>query len=56
METQKIINLLNVSDNKNSTCATYKKCYNGRANSKIGYTTDWLYSFRDRQKAKFCML
>ena len=29
---------------------------NGRANSEIGYTTDCLYSFRDRQKAEFCML
>ena len=29
---------------------------NGRANSKIGYTTDCLYSFWDSQKAEFCML
>ena len=41
---------------QSSTCATYKKCNDGRANSKIGYTTDCLYSFWDRQKAKFCML
>ena len=38
------------------TCATYEKCNNGRANSEIGYTTDCLYSFWDRQKADFCML
>ena len=25
-------------------------------NSEIGYTTDCLYSFRDRQKTEFCML
>ena len=37
-------------------CATHEKCNNGRANSKIGYTTDCLYSFWDRQKADFCML
>ena len=41
---------------QSSTCATYKKCNDGRANSKIGYTTDCLYSFWERQKAKFCML
>ena len=29
---------------------------NGRASSEIGYTTDSLYSFWDRQKAEFCML
>ena len=41
---------------QSSTCATYEKCNNGRMNSKIGYTTDCLYSFWDRQKAEFCML
>ena len=41
---------------QNSTCATYEKCNNGRANSEIGYTTDCLCSFWDRQKAEFCML
>ena len=41
---------------QSSTCATYEKCNNGRANSEIGYTTDCLYSFWDRQKAEFCML
>ena len=30
---------------QNSTCATYEKYNNGRANSKISYTTDYLYSF-----------
>ena len=30
---------------QSSTCATYKKCNNGRANSEIGYTTDCLYGF-----------
>ena len=30
-----------------STCATYEKCNNGRANSEIGYTTDCLCSFWD---------
>ena len=30
---------------QSSTCATYEKCINGRANSEIGYTTDCLYSF-----------
>ena len=35
---------------QSSTCATYEKCNNGRANSEIGYTTDCLYSFWDRQK------
>ena len=39
-----------------STWATHKKCNDGRANSKMGYTTDCLYSFWDREKAKFCML
>ena len=41
---------------QSSTCVTCKKCNNGRANSEIGYTTDCLYSFWDRQKADFCML
>ena len=41
---------------QSSTCVTYEKCNNGRANSEIGYTTDCLYSFWDRQKAEFCML
>ena len=41
---------------QSSTCATYEKCDNGRANSEIGYTTDCLYRFWDRQKAEFCML
>ena len=41
---------------QSSTCATYEKCNNGRAKSEIGYTTDYLYSFWDRQKAEFCML
>ena len=41
---------------QSSTCATYEKCNNGRANSEIGYTTDCIYSFLDRQKAEFCML
>ena len=41
---------------QSSTWATYEKCNNGRANFKIGYTTDCLYSFWDRQKAEFCML
>ena len=41
---------------QSSACATYEKCNNGRANSEIGYTTDCLYSFWDRQKAEFCML
>ena len=36
---------------QSSTCATYEKRNNGRANSEIGYTTDCLYSFWDRQKA-----
>ena len=39
-----------------STCATYEKCNNGRVNSEIGYTTDCLYSFWNRQKAEFCVL
>ena len=30
---------------QSSICATYEKYNNGRANSKIGYTTDCLYSF-----------
>ena len=29
---------------------------NGRANCEIGYTTDCLYSFWDRQKVEFCIL
>ena len=37
------------------TCATYEKSNNGHANSEIGYTTDCLYSFWDRQKAGFCI-
>ena len=41
---------------QSSTCATYEKCNNGRANSRIGYTTDCLYSFWDRQRAESCML
>ena len=41
---------------QSSNCPTYEKCNNGRANSEIGYTTDCLYSFWDRQKAEFCML
>ena len=41
---------------QSSTCATYEKCNNGCANSEIGYTTDCLYSFWDRQKAEFCGL
>ena len=41
---------------QSSPCATYEKCNNGRANSEIGYTTDCLYSFWERQKAEFCML
>ena len=36
---------------QNSTC---KKC-NGGGNSEIGYATDCLYSFWDRQKAEFCV-
>ena len=35
---------------QSSTCATYQRCNNGRANSEIGYTTDCLYSFCDWQK------
>ena len=41
---------------QSSICATYEKCNNSRANSEIGYTTDCLYNFWDRQKAEFCML
>ena len=41
---------------QSSTCATYEKCNGGRGNSEIGYTTDCLCSFWDRQKAEFCML
>ena len=41
---------------QSSTCATYEKCNNGRANSEIGYTTNCLYSFWDRQKTEFCIL
>ena len=41
---------------QSSACVTYEKCNNDRANSKIGHTTDCLYSFWDRQKAEFCML
>ena len=41
---------------QSSTCATCKKCNNGRANSEIVYTTDCLYSFWDMQKVEFCML
>ena len=41
---------------QSSTWATYEKCNNGRATFKIGYTTNCLYSFWDRQKAEFCML
>ena len=35
---------------QSSTCATYGKCNNGRANSKIGHTTDCLYSFETGRK------
>ena len=38
------------------TCTTYEECNNSRANSEIGYATDCLYSFWDRQKAEFCVL
>ena len=41
---------------QSSACAAYENCDNGHANSEIGYTTDCLYSFWDRQKAEFCML
>ena len=41
---------------QSSICATYEKCNNSRANSEIGYTTDCLYNFWDRQKAEFCMV
>ena len=41
---------------QSSTRATYEKCNDGRAKSEIGFTTDYLYSFWDRQKAEFCML
>ena len=35
------------------TCATYEKSNNGHANSEIGYTTDCLYSFWDREECWF---
>ena len=41
---------------QSSTCATYEKCNNGRANSEIVYITDCLYRFWDRQKVEFWML
>ena len=41
---------------QSSACATYEKCNNSRANPEIGYTTDCLYSFWDRQKSEFGML
>ena len=41
---------------QSSTCATYEKCINGRANFEIGHTTEFLYSFWDRQKTEFCTL
>ena len=41
---------------QSSSCTTYEKCNNGRANSEIVYKTDCLYSFWDRQKVEFCVL
>ena len=41
---------------ESSSCPSYGKRNNGRANSEIGYTNDCLYSLWDRQKAEFCVL
>ena len=35
---------------QSSTCPTYEKSNNGRANSEIGYTTDCLYNFETGRK------